>query len=70
VDASHREAVEELEERFLGEMDCLGLKSSTAVDQRPRASRIAHSGWSGEHTDAIEDGLSRTSVKTAVVAAT
>jgi hypothetical protein len=38
VDASHRKAVEAVEERLFGEMDCFGLKSSTAVDQPRSAS--------------------------------
>jgi len=33
VDASNRKVVEAVEERLFGEMDCFGLKSSTAVDQ-------------------------------------
>jgi hypothetical protein len=33
VEASHRKAVEELEERLFGEMDCFGLKSPATVDQ-------------------------------------
>jgi integrase len=42
VDASHRKAVEAVEERLFGEMDCFGLKSSTAVDQSQPASPIVH----------------------------
>jgi integrase len=41
VDASHRKAVE-VEERMFGEMDCFGLKSSTAVDQPQPANPIVH----------------------------
>jgi len=33
VDASHRNAVEAVEERLFGEMDCCGLTSSTTADQ-------------------------------------
>ncbi len=33
VEASHRKAVEAVEERLFGEMDCFGPKSLTAVDQ-------------------------------------
>jgi len=32
VDASHRKAVEEVEERLFGEMDCSGLKSTDALE--------------------------------------
>jgi integrase len=32
VDASHRKAVEEVEERLFGEMDCSGLKSPAALE--------------------------------------
>jgi integrase len=42
VDASHRRAVEAVEERMFGEMDCFGLKSSTAVDQPQPANPIVH----------------------------
>jgi len=42
VDASHRKAVEAVEERMFGEMDCFGLKSSTAVDQPQPANPIVH----------------------------
>jgi hypothetical protein len=42
VDASHRKAVEAVEERIFGETDCFGLKSSTAVDQSQPASPIVH----------------------------
>ena len=31
VDASHRKAVEEVEERLFGEMDCLGLKLAAGL---------------------------------------
>jgi len=40
VDASHRKAVEAIEERLFGEMDCFGLKSSTAVHQPRPASAV------------------------------
>lgn len=33
IDASHRKAVEALEERLFGEMDCFGLNSAPAADQ-------------------------------------
>jgi integrase len=42
VDASHRKAVEELEERLFGEMDCFGLKSSTTADQPQPTSGAVH----------------------------
>ena len=42
VDASHRKAVEAVEEPLFGEMDCFGLKSSTAVDQPESASAFVH----------------------------
>jgi len=42
VDASHRKAVEELEERLFGEMDCFGLKSPATVDQPQPASAGVH----------------------------
>jgi integrase len=42
VDTSHRNAVEAVEERLFGEMDCFGLKSSTAVSQSQPASPIVH----------------------------
>jgi hypothetical protein len=42
VDASHRSAVEAVEERLFGEMDCFGLKSSTAVDLPQPASANVH----------------------------
>jgi len=42
VDASHRKAVEELEERLFGEMDCFGLKSATPADQRQSTSAFIH----------------------------
>jgi integrase len=42
LDASHRKAVEAVEERLFSEMDCFGLKSSTAVDQSQPASPIVH----------------------------
>jgi hypothetical protein len=42
VEASHRKAVETVEERLFGEMDCSGLKSSTAVDQPQPGSADVH----------------------------
>ena len=42
VDASHRKAVEAVEERLFGEMDCCGLKSPTAVDQPQPTSAFSH----------------------------
>ena len=42
VDASHRKAVKAVEERLFGEMDCFGLKSSTAVDQPESTSALVH----------------------------
>ena len=42
VEASHREAVEAVEERLFGEMDCFGLKSSTAEDQPQPTSAFIH----------------------------
>ena len=42
VDASHRKAVEELEERLFGGMDCFGLKSATPADQRQSTSAFIH----------------------------
>ena len=38
IDASHRNAVEALEERLFGEMDCFGLKSPAAADHSCPAS--------------------------------
>jgi integrase len=40
VEASHRKAVEAVEERLFDEMDCFGLKSSTVGDQSRAASPI------------------------------
>ena len=34
VDASHRKAVEEVEERLFGEMDCSGLKLAVGLEMR------------------------------------
>lgn len=42
VDASHRKAVEALEERLFGELDCFGLKSATAADQPQPTSAAVH----------------------------
>jgi integrase len=42
VDASHRKAVEQLEERLFGEMDCFGLKSPATVDRSQPASAGVH----------------------------
>ena len=42
VDASHRKAVEAVEERLFGEMDCFGLKSSTTKVQSQPASPLVH----------------------------
>ena len=42
VDASHRKAVEAVEERLFGEMGCCGLKSSTTVDQPQPTSAFSH----------------------------
>jgi integrase len=42
VDASHRKAVEAVEDRLFGEMDCFGLKSSTTTDQPQPASAVVH----------------------------
>ena len=39
VDASHRKAVEEVEERLFGEMDCSGLKSAAGLENATPASR-------------------------------
>ena len=44
VDASHRKAVEAVEERLFGEMDCFGLKSSAAVDQSQPATGATERG--------------------------
>jgi integrase len=38
VDASHRKAVEEVEERLFGEMDCFGLKLATGLENVAPAS--------------------------------
>jgi integrase len=38
IDASHRNAVEALEERLFGEMECFGLKSPAAADHSSPAS--------------------------------
>jgi integrase len=42
VDASHRKAVEAVEERLFGELDCFGLKSSTSADQPQPARAFNH----------------------------
>jgi hypothetical protein len=42
IDASHRKAVETLEERLFGEMDCFGLKSPATADQSSPASPNVH----------------------------
>lgn len=42
IDASHRKAVEALEERLFGEMDCFGLKSPATADQPSPASSSIH----------------------------
>jgi integrase len=42
IDASHRKAVEALEERLFGEMDCFGLKSPAAAVQRSPACPSIH----------------------------
>src|SRR5262245_49557969 len=42
IDASHRNAVEALEERLFGEMDCFGLNSPTTADQSSPASAGVH----------------------------
>ena len=42
INASHRAAVEAVEERLFGEMDCCGLKSLTAVDQPQPTSAFTH----------------------------
>jgi hypothetical protein len=42
VDASHRKAVEELEERLFGEMDRFGLKLGTPADQAQSTSAFIH----------------------------
>ena len=42
VDASQRMAVEQLEERLFGEMDCFGLKSPATVDRSQPASAGVH----------------------------
>jgi integrase len=42
IEASHRKAVEAVEERLFGEMDCFGLKSSTTADQPQSTSAFIH----------------------------
>ena len=42
IDASHRKAVEALEERLFGEMDCFGLNSPAIADQASPASASVH----------------------------
>jgi hypothetical protein len=42
IDASHRKAVEALQERLFGEMDCFGLKSPATADQASPASSSIH----------------------------
>ena len=42
VDASHRKAVEAVEERRFGEMDCFGLKSPSTADQPQPTSAGVH----------------------------
>ena len=42
IDASHRKAVEALDERLFGEMDCFGLNSPATADQSSPASASVH----------------------------
>jgi len=40
VDASHRKAVEEVEERLFGEMDCSGLKLVVGLENAPASRSV------------------------------
>jgi hypothetical protein len=42
ADQHARQAVDAIEERLFGEMDCFGLKSSTAVNQPQPANAVVH----------------------------